>query len=829
MKLKFLYSRYFIYPVFLLTFLALYSVSMNVFGTSNGKSRLLVEDGVEKICKENEDLYNYYYKTEKYELEGGEDFGKMNDDSQIILDFLDDGFKTSYIFKYIWHTGKYVFFLILLILIIIVTLYYSIASCVRCCTEKCCDFFSFSCCKNKCCKKVICILIPFIYLVIFVLAIVAMATAALTVQKFSGTICVGLQLVDTFIEGEIRNVHPKWSGVFIVSDTLEKLGNMTSINNIDMVKTIDKNKLNYVQKYKEWITFLNNSNNKHLDNYFYIKDPKMSLTDEEKEIKLSPEHAYKWGPFNKTDTILNDIYSHDEEGVNKIDNIISVLENSLYSLLGCDYDEEGNIQCQDNTVISQAFKKGAEIINKIKDPISNIKTKITTPVQNIYDQVNSTIIGIFSVVMVFVILYCIIIELLLSVFCCSKKCKCIAGCLKWILCFIYYTSIFIVIIGFVVGIVIGVLGSLVKNMTQVVEYITSTDNLNSETPKIFGKSDYIKYLDVCLNGNGDMAAALGLTESCESIDNITEISEDTEDLKNETNFTSPMIDYYRYYLGNLTDTYLNTIFYNVNEKNEILYNIDEKIKEINKYVSGEYAENKEANCFINETWSKNNESDGYIYNSEYPIPDKTTRYLIYLYDKELDKANLENRYNNACPTNGHPYSKVSDASTSFNNLFKDIKTNILSDKFKQNYLNDLDELNRLFGEKNTYLLNILNDASSPIDNIEKTFTSYISGNENIFSFLNCKFVGENKLLLMNILYTSLGVYLDLFGTVTSILSLFIFIGIICILIVIKNTKLDSKEGASDLDLETLDDILKGNDTSDQISSSNGKTQELMNY
>ena len=82
---------------------------------------------------------------------------------------------------------------------------------------------------------------------------------------------------------------------------------------------------------------------------------------------------------------------------------------------------------------------------------------------------------------------------------------------------------------------------------------------------------------------------------------------------------------------------------------------------------------------------------------------------------------------------------------------------------------------------------------------------------------------------MNILYTSLGVYLDLFGTVTSILSLFIFIGIICILIVIKNTKLDSKEGTSDLDLETLDDILKGSDTSDQISSSNGKTQELMNY
>ena len=82
---------------------------------------------------------------------------------------------------------------------------------------------------------------------------------------------------------------------------------------------------------------------------------------------------------------------------------------------------------------------------------------------------------------------------------------------------------------------------------------------------------------------------------------------------------------------------------------------------------------------------------------------------------------------------------------------------------------------------------------------------------------------------MHVLYTSLGVYLDSFGLLTCLLCLFIFIGIIFILIVIKNTKLDTKEGTDNLDLETLDDILKGNDSSEQMLSSDGKNQELMSY
>ena len=80
----------------------------------------------------------------------------------------------------------------------------------------------------------------------------------------------------------------------------------------------------------------------------------------------------------------------------------------------------------------------------------------------------------------------------------------------------------------------------------------------------------------------------------------------------------------------------------------------------------------------------------------------------------------------------------------------------------------------------------------------------ISDGDNIFSFLNCKFIGNNKLIFMNILYSSLGVYLDLFGTFIIIFSLFIFIGIVFILIIIKNNKKDKKDLVKDL--KVLSDI-----------------------
>ena len=69
--------------------------------------------------------------------------------------------------------------------------------------------------------------------------------------------------------------------------------------------------------------------------------------------------------------------------------------------------------------------------------------------------------------------------------------------------------------------------------------------------------------------------------------------------------------------------------------------------------------------------------------------------------------------------------------------------------------------------------------------------TYSTNKDGIFSLLNCKFVGENKLILMNILYTSLGVYLDKYRTLTSLWSMVLFIGVIFVTIVIRNHENDN--------------------------------------
>ena len=824
-----IYSRYFIYSIFFLSSLALYSISTKFFISLSGKHRLLSDkNGLENICKENKDLYKFYYENGEYEIKE-KDFGKMNDGSEIILKMINEGFDTKYIPKYILQTKKYFFFLILMIIIILLSMYYSCVSCCCCCCkDKCCNFFNFSCCNNKLLKKKISILIPIIYLFVFIFAIAAIIIIIAGVTKFYGIICVGLQFVDSFVEGETRNIKPKWSGIFILSEILEKLGNITSNNNQQIAEKIYNNKRDYLVKCNEWDNYMNESYIKNTDNGKYkfirINNPKMSSMDEEINKNITPFYAFKWGPYDQSDTILESIYNEEKNNV-IINNVFLIFDKYLYLFLGCE-EKNNNIECKNDSSISGLFKQASDSMKKIKEPMYDMKTKITEPMKDYYDQINETIFGIFGVVIIFVILYCIIVETVLSVFCCTKKCKCINYLLKWILCFIYYTSYLIVIAGFGIGILIGTLGNICQDLTKVVEYITSTNNIKSDEPKIFGKNEYLHYLDVCLNGDGNLASKLGLTNNFDIVDNITNITDDVNNLSNDTILdNSPLIKNYSNFFEKLNESYLNIEYYDVNDKSN--YNITERIKEINNYVSGTYSNSKQENCKINETWSTKKEEKGYIYNETYPFPEinSENHYLIYLYDKDIyNTAKLNERYEKACNTNGHPYSTVSNASQKFGELFKDIGYNVLQKEFKEDFSEDLNKLNKIYGEKNKYLHNALTASSGIIGNIGDSFRKLITGKDNIFTLLNCKFVGKNKLILIHLLYTSLGLYLDYFGIFTILMSLFIFIGVIFILILIKNSKLDEKGGVSDIDLETLTNIIQG----DEDNKTKNNTENLMN-
>ena len=811
---KFISSKILISLALLLPFIIIFLINQKNFFSSTLTIRRLVEeddkDYLKNVCKKYEDLYKYYYEDGDYEITDV-DFGEMSDGSNIILDFLSNGYESKYIFKYLWYTNKYTFFLVVFILIVIFSIYYNISSFIVFFSGKCCNFFSFSFCNNKYLRIISCIIAPILYLVVLIIASTSMNYSLASLDRFAGTLCVGFQLVDSLILGETRNKTERWGGIDVVNDILLNLADLTKQNSQEFVNIIYENKNNYDEQVMDWEDKIMESYNKSINKTILIKDPKIG-NREETLINIKPIYAYNW------EAILNEINYSGLNLFEKVNVIFDIIEKYLYALLGCEELEDESMHCKENSEMSQLFEKGANLITYLKDPLRNFRNILVKPIENIYEGINNVLYYFFLIVIIFVGVYCGVIVFILGVFFWSKKFKKerdIRNCIRWNLCHIYFTSLFIVIVGFIVGIGIGFVGNLVQDLTNVIEYISSSENLRSDNPLIFGKSNVTNYLDVCLNGDGNLARELKLVDNFNYINNIINITDESYEVTNETiNKTSSVINNYIINIENLIKNYLNIQYIDID--NNTNYNLNQRLTEINKYVSGYYSKEETSCDLINEYWNKIKESDGYIYDNSYPPASPDKNYLIYLYDEDVyDKSHiLTDRYINACPTPEHPYETVNEASQIFGKLFYDIKNQILSDKFSKEFIDDLNELNKIYGNKNMYINKALIEIKKFLAKLEGFLHSYATNDNGngILNLLNCKFVGENKLILMNVLYTSLGVYLDKYGTLTSIWSMFLFIAIIFVVIIIRNNDNDN------IDSNNLNNLLQGEQIELQMKS-----------
>ena len=784
-------TKVFISFFFFFSVIIVFLINQKIFFPAFKNIRQMTEeddrDYLKNICRKYEDLYNFYYEGGTY-TPSDVDFGIMTESSNIILDFLNNNYTRKYIFKYLWYTNKYTFFYVILILIVIFSIYYNISSFIRFCSGKCCNIFSFSFCKNKYLKIVSCIIAPILYLLVLILASSSMSYSLASLDRFAGTLCVGFQLVDSLILGETRKKTQRWGGIDVVNDILINLAKLTKQNNQKLVNIIYDNVNKYEEQIDEWENILSESYNKSINKTMIIKDPKMGNT-EERYINITPIYIYDWGNY------LDIIEKNEVNLFDKFKVIFYIIDGYFYKLLGCKEMENKTMYCEENSHLSQLFEKGANLIDYLKKPLSNFRNTLVKPIEKIYEGINNVLYYFFLIIIIFLGIYCGVIVIILGAFFWSKmfrKEKDVRDCIRWNLCHIYFTSLIIIITGFIVGIGIGLVGRLVKDMTNVIEYISGTENLRSNNPIIFGKSNVTNYLDVCLNGDGNLAKELGLQDNFNYINNITNITDKSNYLTNMTsNKTSYIIDYHINHIEYLLKNYLAIQYINIDDDTE--YNLIEKIIEMNRYASGSYSK-KESSCdLINEFWDIVNKSNKYIYDKNYPPASVDKNYLIYLYDEDVyNKSHLlTDRYINACPTPGKPYETVNEASKNFGKLFYDVKSQILSDKFNKEFLDDLKKLNEIYGKKNLYLNNALNEFKIFLTQLNGLIHTYSTNKDGIFSLLNCKFVGENKLILMNILYTSLGVYLDKYGTLTSLWSMVLFIGVIFVTIVIRNHENDN--------------------------------------
>lgn len=150
------------------------------------------------------------------------------------------------------------------------------------------------------------------------------------------------------------------------------------------------------------------------------------------------------------------------------------------------------------------------------------------------------LINIVLAVLMFLICMC---SGKMCVNCCCCRCMC-----KFLTHILWNVLAILMIVTFLIGSIIGLLGKIGGDVMSVLSYVVSLDNFNSEEPLLINKiGSANQYLNCCMNGDGDIAGQLDISESIGSFDEIYVAQRKIDEAID--NFTSLIGDslVYKYY------------------------------------------------------------------------------------------------------------------------------------------------------------------------------------------------------------------------------------------------------------------------------------------
>jgi hypothetical protein len=155
--------------------------------------------------------------------------------------------------------------------------------------------------------------------------------------------------------------------------------------------------------------------------------------------------------------------------------------------------------------ISSLGENFDKLTEDIADPWMNIQDKIIEIGEKLSKAI-FTINFIFSAIII-TLLFFHYFEFLKALFCLFK----IFYYISWNLLFLFSIIIFIL------SGLIGIIGIFGRDCASVGHYIFSDNNLKSETPRILKNGKSSEYLNVCINGNGDLKTAFGFDDSMDKL------------------------------------------------------------------------------------------------------------------------------------------------------------------------------------------------------------------------------------------------------------------------------------------------------------------------
>ena len=495
--------------------------------------------------------------------------------------------------------------------------------------------------------------------------------------------------------------------------------------------------------------------------------------------KVIPEYALNYGPKEKVQTLLYEINNEYTRLNSRIMSSINEASNYIDGVFSNNNFEDDLYFASNKVfVLEEAFEKLKEYIGYRWNEFQPLFPAIKNVMKNFLYITMVLSLGITS-------LY--FINYMDEFRRCNNLLKAFTT-IFWNLLYLFSWMLYFMI-GF-----IGMLAIIGKDYANIVSYLTSEENLTSEEPKILLKIEAVDYLNICVNGDGNLKEKLNLGESMNDLQNLYSLYDTLNShITTLSNYKQiEIIIDYEFTSKNYDKKFLDCKYYKGDRESKIEFYFSNWFDILNAYTSRIHGNYQTGPLYYDEYWGI--KTSDYVYKYYNTLTngqaEENSKYLLNIYDRWTGTL-VERRYEALGGASGGSYSSVKNAAKDIINKFR-----VVENEMKANFFtptkNKNDIINGKFKNVSDKMIITLKKAIVIIDSIHDLLGEYI-GSDDYYSFytiINCSFLKYHYKFLLTQVHKSLGggiLYTFIYSTLamTVFLSIGLYSSILYMVIVKK--------------------------------------------
>ena len=646
---------------------------------------------------------------------------------------------------------------------------------IVCCFCCCCN-----CCCCCCCKKRGCQIPCFIFSYVFYAVVVGVCVYGITQANkifvgLANTECSLLKFFNEVLNGETKQDLPRWAGITSIKELLKDINTTISDLGSDSYQHLENSLDNITTLRSNFVNLMHDAGNEFYDETNskfkepYVKNysgnyptPGDYVYD---TVYFFGRYDANKNEYTRTLSLYSFLYLWDKE--------YSLISDNAFTYLNSTRDSFKDILNESLGDIQDALGDGIDTFDDLMDPFNDANEEIGDLLSDMSGEIDKY--GKMSVKIAFGVLMAMnlalaVLMLLICLFsgkqctsCCFCRCmfKCCTHALWNILALM-------MILSFILGSIISLVGRVGGDAMTLVTYIMSQENFdkNESALLIHKLGSASKYIETCIQGDGDISKDLNLGESLDSFDQINTVEGNISAVKQ--NFTEV--------INNLG------VYYRIKDQLEKQYNHTQEVEMYNTSNEGWPVKYSEVLKKINEKnigkkWS----TDINYFGCDEQLPEGTE----YYYPKSCKPIDV-----NTGDSDYNLYANIiNDMDTIVNYANADTPTTSDTNKTVKSVVENLK------AHYYTYLgsyIDILTFFQDTIHKITDLIQRYTGTDGDTFAFLNGLFIGRNLKIILKYLKNSLGKDFYNVGICLGIVgfSLILSISSTILLIIITNIVLE---------------------------------------